>query len=279
MGFDVDLRHVTTMACLVFAACTQGPRLPPWDSDFIRLEETRANLALITQGWLKASPSMAGHPLVVVIEGDGAAWGRDGTPPSDPTPRSGTGARLAAALAQGRSLLYLARPCQYLSVEQTAHCSIHHWTDQRFGREPLTALNNLINQVQIKDRQIILIGFSGGGILAAELALKRRDVAGLITVAAPLDLKAWTEVHQISSLETIRPDGELLVALAMTDFFQCHLFGTNDQVVPINMTLRTARQLPPDTVRWVDGQEHDDDWLPIVTSALASMEKKIVATH
>ncbi|MDD5206448.1 MAG: hypothetical protein PHS17_13560, partial [Desulfobacterales bacterium] len=122
------------MAAAVFltiAACSLILPLPPANPSFHKLEEIRSDL--VTLGWLRRGSPSVNRPLLVVIEGDGAAWSSDRTVPSDPTPRSGAGARLASALVNGRSVLYLARPGQYLSPEQAARCSIHHWTDQRFG--------------------------------------------------------------------------------------------------------------------------------------------------
>lgn len=255
------------MVLLTFCACSLFRPLPPSDSAFRPLEEISGDL--ITLGWLRPDPSDANRPLLVVIEGDGAAWGSDNTPPPDPTPRSGLGARLASALADEGPVLYLARPGQYLSARQSARCSMRHWTDQRFGNAAVAALAALIDRAQVPHRKVVLIGFSGGGVLAAELALRRHDVAALITVAAPLDPAAWTRLHRISPLTA---PGDLPVSLARAPFPQCHFYGARDRVVPPTLVSALAGQLPVHTVRLIDGRTHGDDgWILAVAGALRSL--------
>jgi len=255
------------MAACVFltiAACSSLPQLPPADPAFHKMEEIRSDL--VTLGWKREGSSTPDQPLLVVIEGDGAAWTFDKAPPSDPTPRSGTGARLASALVNGRAVLYLARPGQYLSPEQAARCSINHWTDQRFGIGPVQALAALIDRAQMPGQKLILIGFSGGGVMAAQVAVMRNDVLALITVAAPLKLDVWTRFHKISPLETI--PGDLPSSLGRANFRQRHLYGNRDRVVPPVLVASMAGQLPADTVRVIEGLGHDDDWAPAVMAEI-----------
>jgi pimeloyl-ACP methyl ester carboxylesterase len=262
---------VAAVALAAIAACSLFAALPPSNPDFQRLEEIRADL--VTLGWLRPGVSKTSQPLLVVIEGDGAAWGSDKKPPADPTPRSGVGARLASQLGNGWPVLYLARPGQYLSAEQAARCSTRYWTDQRFGNAPVSALAALIKRAQTPGQKVILIGFSGGGVLAAELAVRRRDVLALITVAAPLDLEAWTRLHNVSHLVTTRPAGALTALLAQATFLQRHLYGGRDQVVPPVLVAPLARQLPAGTVRLFDAMGHDDDWAPTVLAELSTLAR------
>ena len=286
--FKGAVRLMAAMAVFAAAACTPAPAPPfPESAGFTRIKQTGGDL--VTLGWLTIVPpgQELQPPLLVVVEGDGAAWSPDGTPPQDPTPRSGTGARLSLALAENRALLYLARPCQYLSSDQRNQCSVHLWTDKRFSMQAVSALNRLIDKAKmtagltdrIRTGKIIMVGFSGGGLLAAELALMRQDVAGLITVAAPLDLAAWTRLHRISALETVRPAEELLCRLFQADFPQRHLYGSRDRIVPLVLAEETARRLPAGSVRYVKSMGHDDNWLPAVTDALAGLENQNGATH
>jgi len=254
------------MAACVFltvAACSSLSPLPPADPSFRRFEEVRSDL--VTLGWLHPGSSSSDQPLFVVVEGDGAAWSLDKSPPSDPTPRSGAGARLASALANGRAVLYLARPGQYLSPEQAARSSIHHWTDRRFAIGPVEALGALIDRALEPGQEMILVGFSGGGVLAAELALRRRDILALITIAAPLDLDGWTRLHNISPLATV--SGDLPSSLGKATFAQRHLYGGRDRIVPPVL----AGPLRADTVRLLENLGHDDDWAPAVISEIRSL--------
>ena len=259
------------MVALAFAAitaCSLNPPLPPLDPDFQRIEEVRADLT--TLGWLRPGTSKSDQPLLVVIEGDGKPWTPENEPPADPTPRAGTGAKLASRLNNGQTVLYLARPCQYLSTEQAAGCSIRYWTDLRFSDVPLAALAALIDRARRPRQSVILIGFSGGGVLAAELALQRNDVVALSTGAAPLDIKAWTRLHGISPLPTASPARKLRAGLAQATFQQHHLYGARDTVVPPVLVAPVIRQMPVNTVRIFDGLSHDDDWTPAVRATLES---------
>ncbi len=244
------------------AACSHLSPLPPSDPAFERFSESRPDLK--TLGWLRRGAAVTDQPLLVVIEGDGAAWHRNGKPPTDPTPRSGIGAKLASALVADHSVLYLARPCQYLPAAQLANCSAHYWTDRRFTETPLAALNRLIDRTRLPNEKIILIGYSGGGLLAAQLALLRSDVVALLTVASPLDLGAWTRLHSISPLTIALSGMDLTSALAAAAFEQRHLFGSDDRVVPPEL----AARLPANSVRIVQGLGHDDAWVPVVKALL-----------
>ncbi len=179
--------------------------------------------------------------LSIYIEGDGAAW-RDRTqPPSDPTPSDGLGARLAQA-DLGSWVVYLGRPCQYLTAKERAECDPQWWQGARYGDTVITLMQNAITsaierieidrQTQLANPpplQVRLIGYSGGGVLATLMAQERPEVQCLITVAAPLDLTAWTAGHGVSPLAQSRNPAQLG---QLRDVPQTHWYGQNDRVVP-----------------------------------------------
>jgi hypothetical protein len=77
-------------------------------------------------------------PLWVVIEGDGRAWLTMQQPSRDPTPVDAVGWRLAQQLGDSSgaglgSVLYLARPCQYLAETELAACAMADWTGAAFS--------------------------------------------------------------------------------------------------------------------------------------------------
>ncbi|MEY2631618.1 MAG: hypothetical protein RIR00_272 [Pseudomonadota bacterium] len=193
--------------------------------------------------------------LWVIIEGDGLAWLDRHTPSPDPTPprpRDAVGWRLSQTLAANRehagdAILYLSRPCQFLDDAARRPCQPESWTHARFGAPVLARLNAAMDQArQVMGPQaptrLILAGYSGGGVLAALLAVRRPDCVGLLTVAAPLDHAAWTRHHQISPLDaslSLRPD---LARLARIP--QLHLSGGRDEVVPATLTAAFLREFP-----------------------------------
>src|SRR5690606_29208395 len=91
--------------------------------------------------------SIASDELWVVIEGDGRAWLSMRQPSFDPTPLDAVGWRLAKELTAA-SVLYLARPCQFLSAEELRACSVDDWTDARFTEKWVARTNAAINEAK-----------------------------------------------------------------------------------------------------------------------------------
>ena len=207
-------------------------------------------------------PSAAGaeaRPLWVLIEGDGAAW-QNGLPPRDPTPRRSLPDRLERSVPSGVAVLYLARPCQYAPGGQMPPaCHPRLWTTDRFTPALVTLYDRLITAHLAQGQKPVLVGYSGGGVLAAALAARRNDTAGLITLAAPIDLARWTEVHAIAPVSGPAPMPEILTGIARIRGPVLLLFGSEDRIVPQAAVDRLRRKLP-DHVRILPGIGHDTDW-------------------
>jgi len=178
-------------------------------------------------------------PVHVYIEGDGRAW-RARRAPSNPTPYDPLGLRLAAndsALA----VLWIARPCMYLSGLAAKQCDPKWWTSHRYASVVVDAINTIISRV-VGARAVSLIGHSGGGALAVLAASRRDDVAALITVCSPLDLTFWTTQGAMTPLHgSLNP---IDVAHLLADLPQRHLAGANDRVVPPEVVHRFVGALP-----------------------------------
>ncbi len=148
--------------------------------------------------------------LTVYIEGDGLAWIGGSRPSDDPTPANPLALRLALAQPAGNAA-YLARPCQYAGRRDSA-CTDSYWTDRRFSREVVESTSIAIDALMLRfgaDR-LTLVGYSGGGAIAALVAAQRPDVVLLITVAGNLDHDNWTKHHNVLPLigigESRKPD-------------------------------------------------------------------------
>lgn len=138
--------------------------------------------------------------LTIYIEGDGLAW-RSRTRPSDnPTPIDPLAFKLAIKHPKGNAT-YLARPCQF-SDHQEKSCTQKYWTDARFSEEVINPTNHAIDQLKkrFQAKELILVGYSGGGAIAALITAKRDDVKHLITIAGNLDHRSWTDKHHLSPL-------------------------------------------------------------------------------
>lgn len=176
------------------------------------------------------SQAFQAETLVVYLEGDGLAWISGATPSADPTPRDPLALRLALAHPGGQAV-YLGRPCQYGDAERSG-CAMRYWTDARFAEPVVQAMSQAIDQLKARHgaRALVLVGYSGGGAVAALLAARRDDVVRLVTVAGNLDHAAWTAHHRV------RPLGASLnpadVAERLRRIPQTHFIGTRDRVIP-----------------------------------------------
>ncbi len=189
----------------------------------------------VLAGDLKGAGS--GEPvLMVYIEGDGLAWVSRTQISRDPTPRHPVGLELAAA-DPAPAVLYLGRPCQYVTPSEERGCGPQYWSSDRFAPEVIDAVNRAIDQAltlvgsrESGSTRVVLIGYSGGGDVAALAAARRSDVVAWATVAAPLDHAAWTGWHDVSPLEgSLNPADE---ARRLAGLAQIHFVGADDDVVP-----------------------------------------------
>jgi pimeloyl-ACP methyl ester carboxylesterase len=112
------------------------------------------------------------------------------------------------------------------------------WTEGRFSPAAISLGNKAIDALLQRlapystqqQLQIRLVGYSGGGAYAALLASKRTDVSCLITIAAPLDIEAWSHLQQIAPLRTSLNPASPSQRLPKID--QAHWVGGKDPIVP-----------------------------------------------
>lgn len=180
--------------------------------------------------YLRAAPGAT--TLVVYLEGDGAAWYRDGLHVTiHPPPVQPFALRLAAR-DPAPAVAWLGRPCQPVAPEEARGCEPSVWSQRRFSEPVVEALDQGLGVLrrQAGATRLELVGYSGGGVLATLLAARRDDVVRLVTLSAPLDLDAWIAHHGLGPLEARNPariDSSRLDAVPQT-----HLAGGRDTVVP-----------------------------------------------
>jgi pimeloyl-ACP methyl ester carboxylesterase len=169
-------------------------------------------------------------PVKIYIEGDGRAFTRFGRPSKNPTPKH----QLLADIARhdpAPNVAYLARPCQYV---QDAKREQKYWTTARFAPEVIDAVYFAIRDIA-GERDIILIAYSGGALIAGLTAVMHPDlhVKQIVTIAPNLDHKAWTEYHRLPPLT-----GSLNLRDYRDEFMQIpqlHYVGAEDKVIPISI--------------------------------------------
>jgi len=201
--------------------------------------------SFVLAGYLPQTIPADNQTLTVYIEGDGLAWITASLVSLDPTPLQPIGLALALRHPQGAAA-YLARPCQYVEGVETRGCSAEYWTSKRFAPEVVAATSQAIDTLKqrFQAQQLVLVGYSGGGALAALVAAHRQDVKLLVTVAGNLDHRAWTEQHHATPLT-----GSLNPADAWQELLnvpQIHFVGGKDQVVGREVAAAYASRFPAD---------------------------------
>lgn len=197
--------------------------------------------------------------LVIFIEGDGLVANRDGVTSNDPSPNNPIGLKLA--LVHDKSnVAYLARPCQYQLRDNP--CSSTLWTTHRYSFEVISAFNKAISQLKSerKAKNIVLVGYSGGGTIAVLVAARRNDVSKIITVAGNLDTSAWSSRNQVSLSGSLDP---MSVAHAIRHISQTHFAGSRDVNVQPSDTARFVATAQSNNVKaqMISGYDHSCCWV------------------
>ncbi|HTE16292.1 MAG TPA: alpha/beta hydrolase [Burkholderiales bacterium] len=180
--------------------------------------------------------------LTIYIEGDGFAWINGSQPSDDPTPLDPVALRLALAHPVGNAA-YVGRPCQYIDAK-ISNCPMRYWTDKRFAPEVVEATSAAIDVVkrQFDANKLTLVGYSGGGAVAALVAARRNDVERLVTVAGNLNHRAWTTIHRIQPLDgSLNPIDE---TDTLRKIRQLHFVGGKDSNITPDLVRSFVNRFP-----------------------------------
>jgi hypothetical protein len=201
----------------------------------------------------------ASATATVYIEGDGRAWPGRFQPPGDPTPERPLSLLLANA-DPSPLVLYLGRPCQYLDPVELKDCSVRYWITHRFADEVIQSYTSALDE--LRDRYGIqhfrLVGYSGGGVIAARLAAERNDVMELATIAAPLSLHEWTRRHGVTPLAG-RDTLDSAPLLRERGIRNQHWIGQNDRIVTADLVAGFAGR-SGGVVREIADFDHECCW-------------------
>ena len=227
----------------------------------LQRSEARAGAFRLVR-WTRFAP---GTPVLrLYIEGDGHAWARPDRPSDDPTPWQPVALELAAR-DPAASVAWLSRPCQYLDPGPAADsaCDQRFWTDERYAEVVVQSASIAVDQLLAASgaRSVELVGFSGGGAVAALVAARRHDVVTLRTVAANLDTAAWTRSHGLRPLRGSLNPADAAGRLASVA--QVHFVGAGDaNVGPAIAAAYRARFPPPNclSVILVADVTHTEGW-------------------
>lgn len=210
--------------------------------------------------------------LHVYIDGDGSPWFGPGRPAADPTPRNPLVLRLMAQ--DPHPALYLGRPC-YAGITDPQACHPWHWTHGRYGERIVASMATVLEQLasRLDTRQLILIGYSGGGTLAMLLARRVDGISDVVTLAGNLDTQAWANHHGYSALSSsLNPATREPLPNTIR---QWHWAGADDQVVPPDLAEKALQRQQGVHFRVLEDVDHSCCWerewpglLEIVESAV-----------
>jgi hypothetical protein len=183
---------------------------------------------------LTSPTPVAGTTLHVYLDGDGTPW-MGGHPTADPTPRDPLVLDLLA-LDPGPAA-YLGRPC-YHGLQDGTPCAPALWTSERYSTAVVSSMAAAARRLLAAGRAegLVWIGYSGGGALALLLAARVPETLGVVTVAANLDIDAWTDSQRASRLAgSLNPARQPPLPATV---FQRHYVGGRDATVPVDVTGR-----------------------------------------
>lgn len=251
-------------------ACTSAARLFDDTAMSLGLEkQTVVGVELLhVLYWRDGGPNRSLH---IYLDGDGTPE-LAARPAEDPTPRNALMLRLMA-LDPGPAV-YVGRPC-YHGLAAAAECSGDLWTTARYSERVVASTAGAIHGAMIArgyDR-ITLLGYSGGGTLAMLLAERLPETQAVVTIAANLDIEAWTDHHGHARLAgSLNP---ITRPPLRRDVVQRHYAGARDAVVPPSVTASGVRG-PNATLAVVDGQDHACCWAdmwPAILKGLAEGDR------
>lgn len=203
-----------------------------------------------------AGEAVPSAPLLVFIEGDGIPWRNGREPSADPTTRKALALELL--LHSPAPAAYVTRPCYH--GLHSDKCTVEQWTGARYS-EAIVA--NMVDTVREARRlsgakQVSLIGYSGGGVLALLIAERLEHVASVVTIAANLDTDAWTEHHQYLPLsQSLNPSR----SKHEHPWPEWHLQGANDVTVPSATTAAYFARYPQARRQVIESYDHTCCWL------------------
>lgn len=227
-------------------------------------------------GYRQNVSTSADNPFLhVYLEGDGQPWLHGRWPASNPSSREMTALQLM--LLDSTPSLYLNRPCYGLR-QMPENCLSTLWTDGRYSAEVVATLATALEELgqKYRDKRLVLIGHSGGGTLAMLLAQRLENVAAVVTLAANLDHRAWTDAHGYLPLtRSLNPAEQPLLSEGI---LRWHLAGGKDLQVPAEITEKAASRDPAARFILHPDFNHTCCWQQIWPDLLQTLQDQLTGT-
>jgi hypothetical protein len=211
-----------------------------------------------------SSERPAGPTLHVYLDGDGAPW-LGGYPAVDPTPRDPLVLDLIAL--DPAPAIYLGRPC-YHGLDGEPACSPALWTSARYSEVVVVSMAAAVRRVLAARgaERVVWLGYSGGGALAVLLGARVPETAGVVTVAANLDVDAWAD--RLGSSRLVGSLNPARQPPLPSRVYQRHYVGGRDHTVPAEVTRQNAELVVmPD-------YDHRCCWTSLWPAVLSDLERQ-----
>jgi dienelactone hydrolase len=263
--------YLTGALILTGLGCNQPPQRPEaLDSVVTRDRSLIAGdpfqHLIVRQGvWDESSP------VRVYLEGDGLPWLTPTRVAKDPTPRNPLALRLMSR--DPGAALYLGRPC-YHGLAASPECSTWLWTHGRYSEHVVRSMAAALRRAlgPDPDREVTLVGYSGGGALAMLIASRIEKVRTLVTIAANLDIDAWADHHGYSRLSgSLNPATQPPLPARIR---QIHLAGERDARVPAKLSRQALSRQPKAQLLVIPNFDHRCCWERAWPSILAGLEQR-----
>ena len=172
-------------------------------------------------------------PVTIYIDGDVRGWRPSADPGIDDTPDDYVGLRLAT-LDPSPNVVFIARPCQF-GIDDLL-CFDKAWEKGAWSQPVFASISRAVDHVAVvfPHPQLNLVGYSGGGAIAAVLASRRRDVMSLRTIAGNLDPDGNGRAHAADPQDDFVDPMGIAPRLALLP--QEHFVGDKDVFVPPFLT-------------------------------------------
>lgn len=191
--------------------------------------------------------------LRVYLGGDGKPW-KKGKPSSNPSGAD----RLAFELflKDPKATHYISRPCYDIEPAPSS-CRPKLWTSDRYSKKVIATMSEALITI-VGNRNIELVGYSGGGTLAVLLAQQLPQVTRVLTLGANLDHTAWTNFHETPALSgSVNPATNNRHISGQ----ELHLYGQNDLEVPAAINQKYFDNNPSANIGVIDHFDHRCCWL------------------
>jgi pimeloyl-ACP methyl ester carboxylesterase len=206
------------------------------------------------------------QPINVYIDGDVPGLAPVAAPGTDAKPDEAATLRLAE-LDTSYNVVFISRPCQF-GIDDP-FCHIKPGESERYAEIFYRSVDRALDYVVsvVPHPHLNLIGYSGGGAMAAVLAARRHDVDSLRTIAGNLDPNGNGQTHAAEPRNDFIDPLELAPRLALLP--QEHFVGGKDEFVTPKMAENFVQAMGPTycaRIIRIPGATHKTGWEEVWTT-------------